>query len=127
MSNKITLTFDDTLPISGKVINLNQIDSLGVTETITWTYQAISEPFNILPRQINPPNPSQQPITNAFSCYSAFNRDLNPALYSVIQADNKVVVTTLTDQFTFDGANSDFDGVNIEVDYTPLELSLIHI
>ena len=68
MSNKITLTFDDTLPISGKVINLNQIDSLGVTETITWTYQVISEPFNILPRQITPPNPFQQPITNAFSC-----------------------------------------------------------
>ena len=38
MSNTITLTFDDTLPVIGKVINLNQIDALGVQQTITFTY-----------------------------------------------------------------------------------------
>ena len=34
MSNTITLTFDDTLPIIGKVINLNQIDALGVNRQL---------------------------------------------------------------------------------------------
>ena len=58
-----------------------------------------------------------------------FYRDLNPALYSVTRTTNEVIITTLTDQFTFEGANSDFDGVTIVTDYTPLVggLNRIHI
>ena len=120
MSNTITLTFDDTLPVIGKVINLNQIDALGVQQTITFTYVDSFGTFNILPLLINPFDSALQINLNTKNCFDAFNRDLNPALYSVTRTTNEVIVTTLTDQFTFEGANSDFDGVSIVTDYTPL-------
>ncbi len=123
MSNTITLTFDDTPPIVGKVINLNQIDALGITQTITFTYGV-----DILPLVSNPFNSALQININTKNCYDAFLRDLNPSLYKVERTTNEVIVTTLTDQFTFDGANSDFDGVSIVVEYEPLTggLNRIH-
>ena len=130
MSNTITLTFDDTLPITGKVINLNQIDALGVQQTITWTYGGSpNQGFGILPLLSVPFNSALQINLNTEFCYRAFQNDLNPALYSVTRTTNEVIVTTLTDQFTFEGANSDFDGVTIVTDYTPLVggLNRIHI
>jgi hypothetical protein len=129
MSNTITLTFDDTLPIIGKVINLNQIDALGVQQTITWTYVNSLGAFNILKLLSDPFDSALQINLNTKNCFDAFNRDLNPALYSVTRTTNEVIVTTLTDQFTFEGANSDFDGVTIVTDYTPLVggLPRIHI
>jgi hypothetical protein len=120
MSNTITLTFDDTLPIIGKVINLNQIDALGVQQTITWTYVNSFGAFNILNLLSDPFDSALQINLNTKNCFDAFNRDLNPTLYSVTRTTNEVIVTTLTDQFTFESANSDFDGVTIVVDYTPL-------
>ena len=121
MSNTITLTFDDTLPVIGKVINLNQIDALGVQQTITWTYGGSpNQGFGILPLLSVPFNSALQINLNTEFCYRAFQNDLNPALYSVTRTTNEVIVTTLTDQFTFEGANSDFDGVSIVTDYTPL-------
>ena len=120
MSNTITLTFDDTLPVIGKVINLNQIDALGVQQTITWTYVNSFGTFNIFPLLSDPFDSALQINLNTKNCFDAFNRDLNPTLYSVTRTTNEVIVTTLTDQFTFEGANSDFDGVAIVVDYTPL-------
>ena len=117
MSNTITLEFNNTLPIFGKVINLNQIDALGLTETITWTY-GFFIPFEILADI--PVDSPQKAELNTKNCYDAFLRDLNPSLYKVERTTNQVIVTTLTDQFTFDGANSDFDGVSIVVDYEPL-------
>ena len=128
MSNTITLTFDDTPPIIGKVINLNQIDSLGQQQTITFTYGFL-QPFQILNLITDPFDSALQINLNTKYCFDAFNRDLNPALYSVTRTTNEVIITTLTDQFTFEGANSDFDGVTIVTDYTPLVggLNRIHI
>lgn len=120
MSNTVTLTFNSDTPIQGKVINLNQIDSLGQQQTITFTYGTFGS-FVIIALLSTPYNPETQIDLNTENCYRAFQRDLNPSLYSVTRTDNEVIVTTLTDQFTFEGADSDFDGVSIVTDYTPLE------
>ena len=54
MSNTVTLTFNETLPIVGKVINLNQIDALGITEILTFTYGGTpNQAFSILPARIS--------------------------------------------------------------------------
>jgi len=123
MSNTVTLTFNDAIPIVGKVINLNQIDALGQQQTITFTYGT-----DILPLITNPFDSSIQINLNTENCYRALLRDLNPSLYSVTRTTNEVIVTTLTDQFTFEGADSDFDGVSIVTEYEPLTggLNRIH-
>ena len=56
-------------------------------------------------------------------------RSLNPSLYSVFFVANVVTVTALTNDFAFDGGTSDFDGVTITTNFTPLEggLPRIHI
>ena len=120
MSNTVTLTFDDTLPIQGKVINLNQIDSLGQQQTLTFTYGSFGS-FVITVLITVPFDSAQQIEFNTKNCYADFLRDLNPSLYSVTRTNNEVIVTTLTDQFTFEGADSDWDGVSIVTNYTHLE------
>ena len=128
MSNTVTLTFNDAIPIVGKVINLNQIDALGQQEVITWTYAEGLAPFTILPLISIPFDSALQINLNTEYSYRSFQRDLNPSLYSVTRTTNEVIVTTLTDQFTFEGADSDWDGVSIVTEYEPLTggLNRIH-
>jgi len=63
MSNTVTLTFNDAIPIVGKVINLNQIDALGQQQTITFTYGT-----DILPLITNPFDSSIQINLNTENC-----------------------------------------------------------
>ena len=48
-------------------------------------------------------------------------------MYSVVSTNNVVVITALTENVAFNGGTSTFAGVNITVDFTPLETILTRI
>ena len=121
MSNTITLTFGDATPINSKIINLIQIDALGVRQTLTWTYGGFGA-FGIPSLTTVPYDSNNQIEENTNLCYGAIQRDLNPVLYSVTRTTNEVVVTTLTDNFTIENGNSDWSNISFDVDYTPIQV-----
>ena len=124
MSNTITFTFNNNLPIVGETITLSQIDYLGVETDLVFTYandNIGSDIFIVIG--------SPQGNFCANQLMKTFMRSLNPSLYSVFFVANVVTVTALTNDFAFDGGTSDFDGVTITTNFTPLEggLPRIHI
>ena len=124
MSNTITFTFNNNLPIVGETITLSQIDYLGVETDLVFTYANDNVGSNI---KIVVGSPQGNFCANQFLKTLFFN--LNPSLYSVSFVANVVTVTALTNDFAFDGGTSDFDGVTITTNFTPLEggLPRIHI
>ena len=116
MSNTITFTFNNNLPIVGETITLSQIDYLGVESDLVFTYandNIGSDIFIVIG--------SPQGNFCANQLMKTFMRSLNPSLYSVFFVANVVTVTALTNDFAFDGGTSDFDGVTITTNFTPLE------
>ena len=124
MSNTIIFTFNNNLPIVGETITLSQIDYLGVETDLVFTYANDNVGSNIL---IVVGSPQGNFCANQFR--KTLGSNLNPSLYSVSFVANVVTVTALTNDFAFDGGTSDFDGVTITTNFTPLEggLPRIHI
>lgn len=113
MSNFITLTFDNTQPTVGQNITLTQEDTLGVTSQVVWDYVSIFPQSFEIPIVLFSP----QDITNAESFEFVANRDLNPALYSVIRVNNVVTITALNESIAFSGGVSTFTGITFEVEF----------
>ena len=65
MSNFITLTFDNTQPLSGDTYTLTQEDTLGVSEDVIWTVTQdlliAQQPFKVLDFNA----PTNQNVVNA--------------------------------------------------------------
>ena len=123
--NTLTFTFDNTLPSNGDTIILSEIDSTGGQTNLIYTYVPVT--FPIAPNTIRIVTGSPQGNFSANQLKKSLNNSLNPAIYSVVQIDNVVVVTSLTSDFAFDGGTSTFAGVTITADFTPLEDELKRI
>ncbi len=118
MSNTITFTFDGTLPQIGQTIVLTQINSFNVTEDLTYNY--VSQSTIEIPFTIRIVSGVPQANFNANQLRKTLIDTLNPSLYSVVQVDNVVTVTSLTQDFSFESGTSNFTGVTISVDFNPI-------
>ena len=124
--NTITLTFvNGLIPVENETITLTQINSFGIISDVVFTYKDIYNPNNF---EINADvSGTQIDRKNALNFRETVIGSLNSALYSVVSTNNVVVITALTENVAFNGGTSTFAGVNITVDFTPLETILTRI
>jgi hypothetical protein len=124
--NTITLTFvNGLIPVENETITLTQINSFGIISDVVFTYKDIYNPNNF---EINADvSGTQIDRKNALNFRETAIGSLNSALYSVVATNNVVVITALTENVAFNGGSNTFAGVNITVDFTPLEVGLPRI
>ncbi len=128
MSNTVTFTFDDTIQSIGDTITLNQISSSGQIEVLIFTYQAVADYSNFI--LIPTPNSGSIGEVSAGIFSICAGSSLNSSLYEVYyNATNVVTITALTEDFAIESGSSTFNGVTIDVYFTPLDplkLNRIH-
>ena len=124
--NTITLTFVNSLiAVENETITLTQINSFGIISDVVFTYKDIYNPNNF--EIATAVGGSQIDRFNALNFRATALGSLNSALYSVVATSNVVVITALTENVAFNGGSNTFAGVNITVDFTPLEVGLPRI
>ena len=122
MSNKIIVTFDNTLQSTGQTITLNQISSSGEIEQLIFTYVDGIPNYNNF--ELASTNTNQgASLVSASIFFIGSGASLNNALYKVDynNNDNFVTITALSDDFAIESAESTFSGVSFQVEFTPLD------